>query len=235
MAAASLHAWPPFALPGPPWLKIRETSLVSRLHQAGDTLRANRDARAAASRFTEPNSQDSLSLGKILPNLGEKGSCSLTPPRAVHGHATSCVGSARRQPYEASTGPAIPPRRCKPPSGPLPRRSASPGYAAQTSRNGIRPALAAEPGPVSSDYSLPCLLCSQTAKSGASTSLPAASMPPYDLVSVPRQISCVTILSCAENISSMVTMRSGKPVSSCPPRLGPVRRRLRLHWFRRSR
>lgn len=145
-------------------------------------------------------------------------------------------GSARRQPYEASTGPHPSPQ-VQATFRPLPRRSASPGYAAQTSRNGIRSVLEAENG-----YRIIVLFATlppmePNGKSGASTSLPAASMLPYELVSVPHQTSCVTILSCAENKSSMVTVRSGKPVSrSCPARLGPVRRRRRrLHWFRRSR
>ena len=66
MAETSPSAWPAFALPGPLALRPGETSLVSGLHLAGSHYRVNRDARASASRFTEPIPQDSPSLAKRI-------------------------------------------------------------------------------------------------------------------------------------------------------------------------
>jgi hypothetical protein len=84
-------------------------------------------------------------LGKILPNLGEKGSCARRHP----GRFMATLPHARGQHGGNRTRPA--PGRHPSPQvqatfRPLPRRSASPGYAAQTSRNGIRSVLEAENG-----------------------------------------------------------------------------------------
>jgi hypothetical protein len=55
-----------FALPSG-CLKTRERPWLEGLRRTGITLRLYRDARASRSRFTEPNSQVPLSVGKILP------------------------------------------------------------------------------------------------------------------------------------------------------------------------
>lgn len=115
-------------------LRSRGTSLVSRPHQAGGIhYGPTVDARAAASRFTEPNSQDSLSPGRFS-QPGRKGQPFIDAAAAVRSYATSSAGPARRQPHDASTRPSSLLRRCKPPSGAPPQRSASPGYTAQASQ-----------------------------------------------------------------------------------------------------
>lgn len=55
-----------FALPSG-CLKTRERPWLEGSRRTGVTLRLSRDARASRSRFTEPNSQVPLSIGKILP------------------------------------------------------------------------------------------------------------------------------------------------------------------------
>jgi hypothetical protein len=62
MPETSLPGYPAFSLPGSLALRIPRTSLVSGLHLPMAHSPVNSDARAAPSRFAEPNSQDSLSL-----------------------------------------------------------------------------------------------------------------------------------------------------------------------------
>jgi hypothetical protein len=146
----------PVRLPGvriarPLALRSQGTSLVSGLHLAGAHYPVNRDARAAASRFAEPNSQDS-------PSLDEKDSGSLIPRQRSMGAATLLAESTWRQdvrdPYRACTPP---PQEADhlPRSAARQRARATPP---RPLRRSIRSALEARTDPVSLRFPPLCRL-----------------------------------------------------------------------------
>jgi hypothetical protein len=152
MAETSPRACSAFALPGPLALRSQGTSLVSALHLTGAHYPVNRDARAAASRFGEPNSQDS-------PSLDEKDSGSLIPRQRSTGAATLPAESTWRQdvrdPYRACTPP--------PQDADHLPRSAARGQRARATPHrpfggDIRSALEARTDPVLSRFPPPCRL-----------------------------------------------------------------------------
>ena len=106
--------------------------------------------------------------------------------------------------------------------------SASTGLRRIDLRGNIRFALQARTDPVSLRFPLPRRPRNAKRQSpGPPPACPSLDgphlTPPYEPVCVPCQTSRVTILSCAENISSMVGVRSGKPASrSCIRPLGPA-------------
>jgi len=147
-AQTSPRAWRPFALPGPPRLKNRETSLVSGSRRAGGTHYGSTAMHVQdPARFAEPNLRIFSAPGKILP-AGEKGQPFIDA--AQRSIATLPHPAARRGGNRTTRALRLASllRRCKPPSGGPPRQSPSPVTPRGPHRKGIRSSLAAGTSPV---------------------------------------------------------------------------------------
>ncbi len=143
MAETSPRACPVHTLPGSLGLRLREQAWLAGRARPTAHYPVNRDARAAASRFAEPNSQDS-------PSLDEKDSGSLKPRQRSTDVVTLPAESIWRQDVRSQCRACAPPRGAR--GSPAAFRCRVGGHGAtphRPLRGNIRFALQARTDPVS--------------------------------------------------------------------------------------